>query len=72
MHMKKFYVRENDESLEDDQEITFLFDSDCKGSDDKVNKWDFLYQIATFEDFYSILQNDKKVLEHGGICHTYL
>lgn len=42
MHMKKFYVRENDESLEDDQEITFLFDSNCKEPNDKVNKWDFL------------------------------
>ena len=66
MHMKKFYVRENDESLEDDQEIIFLFDSNCKGPNDKVNKWDFLYQIAAIEDFYSIIQNDKKVLEHGG------
>lgn len=66
MHTKKFYVRENDGSLEDDQEITFLFDSNCKGSNDKVYKGDFLYQIAAIEDFYSVLQNDKKVLEHGG------
>lgn len=66
MHTKKFYVRENDGSLEDCQEITFIFESNCKEPSDKVNKSDFLYQIATIEDFYSILQNDKKVLEHGG------
>lgn len=66
MHTKKFCVRENDGSLEDYQEITFFFDSNCKGPDDKVNKSDFFYQIATIEDFYCILQNDKKVLEHGG------
>lgn len=66
MHTKKFYVRENDGSLEDYQEITFLFDSNCKEPNDKVNKSDFSYQIATIEDFYSILQNDKKVLEHCG------
>lgn len=66
MNTKKFCVRENDGSLEDYQEITFLFDSNVKGSDDKVNQSDFLYRIATMEDFYSILQNDKKVLEHGG------
>ena len=66
MHTKKFYVRENDGSLEDDQEITFLFDSNCKGPNDTVDKGDFLYQIAAIEDFYSVLQNDKKVLEHGG------
>lgn len=62
MYTKKIYVRENDDSLEDYQEITFLFDSNY----DKVNKSDFYYQIASIEDFYSILQNDKKVLEHGG------
>lgn len=66
MHTKKIYVRENDGLLEDCQEITFLFDSNCKGPNNKVNKPDFLYQITTIEDFYSILQNDKKVLEHGG------
>lgn len=66
MHTKKFYVRENNRSLEDYQEITFLFDSNCKGSNDIVNESDFLYQITTIEDFYSILQNDKKVLEHCG------
>ena len=66
MHTKKIYVRENDGSLEDYQEITFLFDSNCKESDDKANKSDYIYQIGTIEDFYSILQNDKKVLEHGG------
>lgn len=66
MHTKKFYAGEIDGSLEDYQEITFFFDSNCKGSNDKVNKSDFLYQIATIEDFYFILQNDKKVLEHGG------
>lgn len=66
MHTKKFYVRENGGSLEDYQEITFLFDSNCKESDDKANKSDFFYQIGTIEDFYFILQNDKKVLEHGG------
>lgn len=31
-----------------------------------IIKADFFYQIATIEEFYSILQNDKKVLEHGG------
>ncbi len=66
MHTKKIDVRESDGSLEDYQEITFLFDSNVKGFDDKVNQSDFLYRIATMEDFYSILQNDKKVLEHGG------
>lgn len=66
MHTKKFYAGEIDESLEDYQEITFFFDSNCKGPNDKINKSDFLYQIATIEDFYFILQNDKKVLEHGG------
>lgn len=63
---EKICVRENDGSLEDDQEITFLFASNCKRPNDKVNKSDFLYKIATIEDFYCILQNDKKVLEHGG------
>ena len=66
MNTKKFCVRENDGSLEDYHEITFLFDSNGKGADDKVNQSDFFYQIATMEDFYSILQNDKKVLEHRG------
>ncbi len=66
MNSKKFCVRENDGSLEDYHEITFLFDSNGKGADDKVNQSDFFYQIATMEDFYSILQNDKKVLEHRG------
>lgn len=66
MHMKKFYVRENAESLEDYQEITFLFDSNCNEPDDKANKSDFFYQTATIEDFYSILLNDKKVLEYSG------
>ena len=64
MHTKKFYVRENDGSLEDYQEITFLFNSNCKEPDDKANKSDFSYQIGTIEDFYSILQSGKKVLEH--------
>ncbi len=59
MHTKKFYVREYDGSLEDYQEITFLFDSNCKEPDDKINKSDISYQIGTIEDFYSILQNDK-------------
>ena len=66
MHTKKIYVRENGRSSEDYQEITFLFDSNCKESNDKANKSDYIYQIGTIEDFYSILQNDKKVLEHGG------
>ncbi|MCI8924431.1 MAG: polyprenyl synthetase family protein [Lachnospiraceae bacterium] len=66
MNTKKFCVRENDGALEDYHEITFLFDSNGKGADDKVNQSDFFYQIATMEDFYSILQNDKKVLEHRG------
>ena len=65
MLTKKFYVKENDGSLEDNQEITFLFDSNCKEPDDKVNKSDFSYPIETIEDFYSILQNGEKVLEHG-------
>lgn len=65
MHTKKFYARENDGSLEDYQEITFLFDSNCKELDDKTNKSDFSYQIETIEDFYSIFQNGEKVLEHG-------
>lgn len=65
MHKKTFYDKENHGLLEDDQETTFLFDSTCKEVSDKVNRSD-LYQIATIEDFYSILQNDKKVLEHGG------
>ena len=66
MHMKEFYVGENDGSLEEYQEITFLFDSNCKEPDDKADKSYFSYQIGTIEDFYSILQNDEKVLEHGG------
>lgn len=51
MHTKKIDVRESDGSLEDYQEITFLFDSNVKGFDDKVNQSDFLYRIATMEDF---------------------
>ena len=38
MNTKKFCVRENDGSLEDYHEITFLFDSNGKGADDKVNQ----------------------------------
>lgn len=60
MHTKKIYVRENDGSVEDYQEITFLFDSNGKEPDDKANKSDYIYQTATIEDFYSIIQNDKK------------
>ncbi|MDE7340392.1 MAG: polyprenyl synthetase family protein [Lachnospiraceae bacterium] len=66
MYKEIFYAKENDGSLKDYQEITFLFDSNCKEPNDKVNKSDFYYQIAAIEDFYSILQNDKKVLECGG------
>ena len=66
MQKKIFYAKESDRSLDGHQETTFLFDSTRKAFDDKVGKSDFLYQIATIEDFYSILQNDKKVLEHGG------
>mgnify|MGYP001075152578 CR=1 FL=1 len=66
MHTKTFYVRENDGALEDNQEITFLFDPNYKESDDKGKKSDFCYRIATIEDFYSLLQNDKKVPEYGG------
>ena len=36
MHTKKIDVRESDGSLEDYQEITFLFDSNVKGFDLKI------------------------------------
>lgn len=66
MYKKVFYAEENDGLLEGCQEIIFLFDSNCKEFYEKENKSDFFYQIASIEDFYSILQNDKKVLECGG------
>lgn len=66
MYKKIFCAEENDGLLEGCQEIIFLFDSNCKDFCGKENKSDFFYQIATIEDFYSILQNDKKVLEYGG------
>lgn len=66
MQKKIFYAKEKDSPLKDYQEIMFLFGSNRKEFDNKGNKADFFYQIATIEEFYSILQNDKKVLEHGG------
>ena len=60
MQKKIFYTKENDGLLEDYQEITFLFGLNRKEFDDKANKSDFFYQIETIEDFYLILQNEKK------------
>lgn len=65
MNTKKFCVRENDGALEDYHEITFLFDSNGKGADDKVNQSDFSIKLQLWKIFIPYYRMTKKCWSIG-------